>query len=209
MTVGENEYVVDEFNGKLLTAWLEAGRWTKREAKLLFLDIDPDREHGECFSTFSGHGAVQYEYLGDDDASSSRMPHGANEEGELDYLSAEQRALIQKNLELYRKLERILNLYDSEPPHEWIELALEKGITIPWLDWAIKNKLYVQKEELEMSPSLRPEVIGLPSPTQIDTDPTTSAAETPSEHEPRKSATGHPCQYDVRHLPPVQLQSKR
>ena len=52
MSVEGSEYVVDEVNAERLTNWLNAGKWTRKEASLLFLEIDPDSVTGDCFCTF-------------------------------------------------------------------------------------------------------------------------------------------------------------
>jgi hypothetical protein len=145
MSMKASVYVVDEANEKLLALWLIAGRWTRSEAALLFLDIDPDYDYGETFSTFSGHGEVQYDYF--DDERKFRVPCGEDEEGELEYLTAEQDALLRKKKVSVKQIERSLSLHDSAEPHEWIELALKKEIHIPWLGWAIESGLYGQKAE--------------------------------------------------------------
>lgn len=145
MRMEASEYAVDEANEKRLKCWLTAGQWTRNEATLLFLEIDPDREYGEVFSTFSGLGEVQYDYF--DDECKTRVPCGVDEEGEPEYLSAEQDALLYKTRGLFSQIARSLNLHDLAEPHEWIELAGKKGIVIPWLDWAIERGLYVQKQE--------------------------------------------------------------
>lgn len=93
------EFIVDEVNEKRLVSWLTAGIWSREEAALLFLEIDPDRQSGECFSTFSGHGEVQYEYF-DDDEPNSKVPCGVDEEGEIFYLTSEQEALRHKAIAL-------------------------------------------------------------------------------------------------------------
>ena len=146
MNMEASEYAVDEANAERLTTWLNAGQWTRKEATLLFLEIDPDRESGDIFSTFSGHGEVQYEYFDDDDPS-SRMEYGVDEDGKPDYLTSEQDALLHKTKKLFRQIERRLNLYDLAEPHEWIEFGCKRGIPIPWLDWAIERGLYIQKQE--------------------------------------------------------------
>lgn len=145
MSMEASEYAVDEANEKRLRSWLTAGKWSWEQATLLCLEIDPDRQSGECFSTFSGHGEVQYEYFDDD--RKTRVPCGVDEEGEPEYLTAEQDALLHKTKGLCGQIGRSLNLHDLAEPHEWIELAGEKGIAIPWLDWAIERGLYVQKQE--------------------------------------------------------------
>lgn len=145
MSMETSEYAVDEANEKRLRSWLTAGKWLRKEATLLFLEIDPDSESQACFSTFSGHGEVQYEYFDDD--CKTRVPCGNDEEGEPYYLTAEQDALLRKAKVLCGQIGRKLNLYDSAEPHAWIELALKKGITIPWLNWAIERELYVKKQE--------------------------------------------------------------
>jgi hypothetical protein len=168
MSMEASEYAVDDANENLLRSWLTAGKWERRQAKLLFLDIDPDREFGECFSTFSGHGEVHYEY----DEFGNEVPDGVDENGELDYLGDEQRALTHKILDLYGPLEKILNFYDSAEPHEWIELAGEKGIAIPWLGWAIERGLYVQKQESVAALNV-PEVEEPVTPWDLLADPAT------------------------------------
>ena len=161
MSMEASEYAVDEANEKRLKSWLTAGQWTRKEASLLFLDIDPDRETGEVFSTFSGLGEVQYEYF--DDECKTRVPCGVDEEGEPEYLSAEQETVLHKTKGLCSQIGRSLNLHDLAEPHEWIELAGEKGIAIPWLDWAIERGHYVQKQE-SMLFRMCQESKGLPVP---------------------------------------------
>lgn len=145
MKMEASEYAVDEANAERLTTWLNAGQWTRKEATLLFLEIDPDRESGECFSTFSGKGEVQYEYFDDD--RKTRVQCGVDEDNEPVYLTAEQDALLHKAKGLYRRTDRMINRLDLAEPHEWIELGCEKRIVIPWLDWAIKRGLYSQKQD--------------------------------------------------------------
>lgn len=145
MSMEASKYAVDEANAKQLTFWLTAGKWSLEQATLLFQEIDPDRQFGECFSTFSGHGEVQYEYF--DDERKTSVPCGVDEEGEPTYLTAEQDDLLHKTKQLCRQIGMKLNLYDSAEPHEWIELACKKGVAIPWLNWAIEMGLYVEKIE--------------------------------------------------------------
>ena len=145
MSMEASEYAVDEANAKQLTFWLTAGKWSWEQATLLFQEIDPDRQSGECFSTFSGHGEVQYEYF--DEERKIRVPYGVDEEGEPVYLTAEQDDLLHKTKQLCREIGMKLNLYDSAEPHEWIELACKKGVAIPWLNWAIARGLCIQKQD--------------------------------------------------------------
>lgn len=146
------EYAVDEVNAELLKDWLDAGVWSKEEAILLFLDIDPDRKHRRCFTTFSGHGSIHYEYH-DDSVASSIVQQGTDDDGEPDYLTAEQWTLLRNNKILSGQIEKKINLHESAEPVEWIDLALKKGITIPWLEWAIERKLYIPKQEADKTPS--------------------------------------------------------
>ncbi len=136
-----NEYDVDEGNAELLKSWLDAGKWSREQATLLFLDIDPDRAYGECFATFSGHGSIQYDYFDDDDTN-SRILTGHDCDGDEVYLTTEQDTLLSKTKILRKKIERKINQVGEAGPQEWIDLALEKDIHIPWLDWAVKNNLY-------------------------------------------------------------------
>lgn len=146
MSVEASEYVVDEANARLLTLLLSAGQWTRREATLLLLDIKPRNVTSECFATFSGQGQVLYEYFEHDDPN-SKIPTGVDEDGEPVYLTAEQDALFHKTMERRYEIDLKLNSRDTAEPHEWIELGQKKGITIPWLDWAIEKGLYIQKAE--------------------------------------------------------------
>lgn len=145
MSMEASEYAVDEANAKKLIFWLTAGKWSWEQATLLFQEIDPDRQYGECFSTFSGHGEVQYEYF--DEECKTRVPCGVDEENDPVYLTAEQDDLLHKTRQLCREIGMKLNLYDSAEPHEWIELAYKKGVAIPWLNWAIERGLYIEKLE--------------------------------------------------------------
>ncbi len=140
-----SDYTIDESNAKQLKAWLTAGKWSIQDATLLFLDIDPDRHCGECFATFSGHGSIRYDYY-DDDNPSSQISFGVDDDGEVDYLTAEKRNLLNQTRSLWKEIERKLNLYESAVPQEWIDLALKKGVDIPWLAWAKRNNLVVSNE---------------------------------------------------------------
>ena len=133
-------------NPNRIMTWLKMGKWTTEQATLLFLDIDPDTKYGDCFETLSRLGSVQYEYFDDDDPSAGRVPIGRDIDGEYDYLTTEQEDLLMTANKIYKDNVRILNQYDFATPHEWIGLALEKEISIPWLDWAIKNNLYASKK---------------------------------------------------------------
>ena len=189
MSLEEGEYVVDEFNGKLLSDWLDTGKWSREQATLLFLDIDPDRAHGECFSTFSGQGEIRYEYYVDEDPRTI-VQYGADEDDEPYYLSPAQEALLQTTKKLIRQIERKISFYDSAEPHEWIELGCKKEIPIPWLNWAIRTERYIQKHDREARPSPDLEKAGLPSPPGIVMDSPASADVARSESEPRPAATG-------------------
>lgn len=151
MGLKASEYAVDEANAKLLKSWLTAGKWSIEQATLLFLEIDPDRTQGDCFATFSGHRSIQYEYYDDDDPS-SRISYWVDDDGEPDYLTSEQRTLLNETRRTYKEIERNLNLHESAEPVEWICLACKKGITIPWLEWAIERKLYIPKQEADKTP---------------------------------------------------------
>ena len=154
-----NEFGVDESNAKRLKSWLSAGQWSSEEATLLFLEIDPDRTHGDCFSTFSGPGSIRYEYYDDDDPS-SLMSYGVGDDGEPEYLSSEQRTLMNETRRTCKEIARKINLFESAKPHEWIDLAVEKDIVIPWLAWAIKNNLYVGTEVPAKQSSTGPKLEG-------------------------------------------------
>ncbi len=140
-----NVYDIDERNAELLKSWLDAGKWSREQATLLFLDIDPDRVNGECFAKFSGHGSIQYDYCDDDDPR-SRIPTGVDGDGEPVYLTTEQETLLHKTKRMCKKIERKINQHEEAKPREWIDLALEKDIHIPWLDWAKNNNIYTSKE---------------------------------------------------------------
>lgn len=140
-----SEYAVDEANAKLLKCWLNGGRWTREQATLLFLEIDPRSVTSECFSTFSGRGEVQYDYYDED--RKDKEPCSYNEDGEPEYLTDEQNALFHKTKQRCFEIDLQLNSRDTAEPREWIELAREKEIHIPWLDWAIKRGHYGQTAE--------------------------------------------------------------
>lgn len=146
MSVEGSEYVVDEANVELLANWLDACLWSREDATLLFLDIDPDSVKDERFSTFSGHGEVKYYYYDDDDPYSI-MEYGLDEDDKPSYLDGDQWTLWCKTKRSCKKIAKSINLYDSAEPHEWIELAHKREIHIPWLDWAIAKGLYGQKTE--------------------------------------------------------------
>lgn len=142
------EYAVDEKNAKLLKDWLNAGKWSIDEATLLFLEIDPDRsarQGGDYFVTFSGRRSIPFEYLIDQEHG-ARMPTGVDCYGEEVFLTAQQETLLYETRKRYKQIERKINLHESAEPHVWITLAHGKGITIPWLDWAVENNLYVCKK---------------------------------------------------------------
>ena len=140
MSLIASGYEVDEDNAKQLESWLTAGKWSIEEATLLFLEINPDTAFGECFATFSGSGSIQYEYFDDDDPG-SRILTGRNCDGEEVYLTSEQETMLHKKRRMCKEIKRKMNLHESAEPREWIDLALKKGITIPWFDWAIKRGL--------------------------------------------------------------------
>jgi hypothetical protein len=145
MSVEADEYFVDEANEKLLKSWLNAGQWTREEATLLFLEINPCSVSSECFATFSGRGEVQYEYYDND--RKEREPCTYDEDGEPVYLTVEQDALFYKTKERCFEIDLQLNSQVTTEPQKWIDLACEKGIHIPWLDWAIKKVPCIQKQE--------------------------------------------------------------
>ena len=142
-----SEYAVDVENEKLLKSWLTAGKWSTEEATLLFLEIDPDRAHGNCFTTFSGNGCIQHDYYDGNDPRSI-MSYGVDDDGEPEYLTTEQRTLLHKTRGMCKEIKRSINLHNEAKPREWIDLAIEKGINIAWLDWAIVRGLYVRKKVL-------------------------------------------------------------
>lgn len=145
MSVEASEYVIDEANEEQLKSWLNAGQWTREEATLLFLEINPRSVSSECFSTFSGRGAVQYEYYDFD--RKKREPCTYDDDDEPVYLTAEQDALFHKTLERRFKIDLQLNSRETAEPHEWIELACKKEIYIPWLELAVARGLYGKKAE--------------------------------------------------------------
>jgi hypothetical protein len=147
MSIEASEYVVDEANARLLTLWLSAGQWTRRETTLLLLEIKPRSVTSECFSTFSGRGEVQYDYYDED--RKDKEPCSYHEDGEPEYLTDEQDALFHKTKQRCFEIDLQLNSRVTAEPHEWIDLACKKGIAIPWLDWAIARGLYGQKAEPE------------------------------------------------------------
>ncbi len=156
MSLIGSEYDLDEKNAELLKSWVTAGKWSREQATLLFLDIDPDRTHGDCFSTFSGQGSIQYEfdYVVGGDLCGFRVPQGVDDDGEEVYLTSEQETLLHKTRRMCKNIERKINLHESAEPRDWIDLALtKKTITIPWLDWAIENNLYTRKEAPASKPT--------------------------------------------------------
>lgn len=169
MNTQSSGYVIDEANAERLTCWLDAAQWTRREATLLFLDTDPDREYVNRFSTFSRVGEVQYEYYDDDDPQTI-VQYGVNEYDEPIYISGEQETLLRSSQKLRNKLEKKLNLYDVANPFEWVELACELKIFVPWLTWAIEKEIFVSNRHFGQRPAIGSEAIGLTSPPQIDTD---------------------------------------
>ncbi len=78
--------------------------------------------------------------------SAGRVPTGCDSDGEYVYLTTEQEGLLSTINKICKDNVRLLNQYEFTTPHEWVGLALEKEISIPWLDWAIKNNLYVSKK---------------------------------------------------------------
>jgi hypothetical protein len=140
-----SEYVVDEANAERLTVWLKAGQWTREEATDLFLEIRPRSVTYECFATFSGRGEVQYSFYDED--GKDKEPCSYDENDEPEYLTAEQDALFHKTMVRRFEIDLQLNSLVSARPQEWIELACEKGIKIPWLDWAIKSVPSIQSQE--------------------------------------------------------------
>jgi hypothetical protein len=146
MEDGISDYVVDDANATRLESWLRAGLWTREVAVLLFLEIDPDRVFDDVFSTFSGREEVQYEYFDDADPS-SRVPCGVDENGEQTYLTSQQEEIRDRAKESFRRIERVLNHLETAEPQKWIDLACQKGIDIPWFDWALKRDLCIQMQE--------------------------------------------------------------
>lgn len=189
MSTEASEYVVDKANAELLASWLDAGLWTREEAVLVFLNIDPDSVTMECFRTFNRQDEVQYEYA-DPDVPDSKIPCGYDEDGELAYLTSKQDALFDEAQRLCKKIERSLNRYEVAEPHEWIELARKKGIAIPWLDWAIGTGRYAPTQEPEKRPSPGLVKVSLPNPPQIDMDMHAGAVVAQPANEPRPAATG-------------------
>ena len=141
-----SEYVVKEANVELLTYWLDAGLWTREEAVLLLLGIDPASVTAECFMTFNGEDEIQYEFLSHSPKERATIDYDEN--GEPLYLSYGHEALFDRTMAKGFGLDLQLNSVDKAEPIKWIEFACEKGIAIPWLDWAIARGRYNPKHEL-------------------------------------------------------------
>lgn len=145
MSTEASKYAVHGANENRLKAWLKAGQWTREEAVLLLLGIDPASVTAECFMTFNGEDEIQYEFLSHSPKERAAIDYDEN--GEPLYLSYGHEALFDRTMAKGFGLDLQLNSVDKAEPIKWIELAREEGIAIPWLDWAIEKGLYIQKVE--------------------------------------------------------------
>lgn len=131
-----NGYEDDEYGNKnRILFWLRLDVWSSYVACLLMLDIDPDSVVWETttqekyFNTIKTFKGVQYSL------------NVGFESDDLYVLNMEQ-------LYVYSKCFEDMNLTLSNKdntkikPIDWIELAVSKGISIPWLDVAIEIGIY-------------------------------------------------------------------
>ena len=117
-------------NENRILFWLRLDEWHLCEAALLFIDVNPDsvewRKEWQELTTLKGVALIPYPFE----------------------TSAEEDAKILKDLKQYERkyndMQRMLFDQDMEcnTPDNWIERALTKNISIPWLDFAIEHGFY-------------------------------------------------------------------
>ena len=126
-------YDVDkDGNENRILFWLRLDTWHLCQAALLFIDVNPDsvewhkNKNWYELTTLKGVAFAAYAFEN----------------------NAEEDAKIVKDIEQYERkyndMHRILFDQDMEfnTPDNWIERALAKNISIPWLDFAIEHGFY-------------------------------------------------------------------
>lgn len=136
-------YDQDE-NGKesKLIFWLRLDAWDLFQATHLFLDLDPDncgRNESEYFTrlvTFKGNIYPEYDDRG------YPIIEQCMDDGETLYLGWEEASDYTHRFKvIFRLLDNKLKPIKYASPQDWVDLAISKNISIPWYDWAIRNKL--------------------------------------------------------------------
>lgn len=160
---GEGERFYTEYNLKKkhenrLGFWLRFDKWNLAQAALIFVDIQPDTlnlsHDGDILSykSFSGN----FDIVQDVDERGMPVPIGRDGHGIEIYLTHQQYDLIDALNKMVNDNTELLRRLNEATPQDWVHLAIEKEIAIPWLSWAVDNQyLSIKKNKSENKASSR------------------------------------------------------
>jgi len=143
-----------------LRTWLKLDTWKQTDGLLLMVNIEPQGSdvNWEGYENFMGvyiDGAkLLNASLLDDISEYYSLPHDIDEEEAREVWKYSEEFIEElaerheKIMKYSAKLNNIKTLWDGSdfkeeryPPKHYIDWALSKDIEIPWLEWAVENKL--------------------------------------------------------------------
>ncbi len=144
------EYDSDKDGGTgRLHFWLALDKWKLTEAAYLFSNIDPDSVEDEFglteFESLNGEMNSIY----DSEETGFPIPSDFSREGEKQYIAKYKGHYLRIMQKIFNDRCRLIERLNCATPHEWVDLAIEKKINIPWLDWAIERGLYKPQQTID------------------------------------------------------------
>lgn len=147
------EYQDTKHSENRLKFWLSLDQWTRTEAAFIFLDIQPDTVKFdsvgvlERYKSFSGNFDIEQDL----DDSGFPIAVGVDSGGFEEYLTKQQLTMIYTLDSMASDNLKLLSRYEIATPEQWISLAQEKKIPIPWLKWATDYGLCKSKDDEDSS----------------------------------------------------------
>lgn len=143
------EYEDTKHTENRIKFWLSLDEWTRNGAAFIFLDLQPDTLVFDSTGTLSHYKSFSgnFDIVQDIGADGLPIPIGVDNNGFERYLTREQENLIFTLDSMANDNIKLLSRFDRASPKKWIDLALEKKISIPWIRWAKDYGFYSDADD--------------------------------------------------------------